>query len=123
MTQPSYTEILGYDPSAGSPSAYGIGSRDQWVAPIAATWHLQYTNGMELSGGWGPGGLFSNEFVDSIGINFRLNPADLGIATRDGTPDPQTYQMFVRMAEWVFDNYDSLPQGIRQEILAPTTPG
>ena len=52
---------LGYDPGINAPSAYGVRTVDQYVANLAATWHLQYTNGQDMVGS-----IFSNDWPNVL---------------------------------------------------------
>lgn len=112
------TDRVPVDPRAISPSQYGIQTRDQWIASMATTWTLNYTNGIDTLFG---SSFFANTTFQSRGLAL-LNPADHGIVQRSGpnaTADPNTYNTFAQAAAWAFDNWDKLSADERRYFPPP----
>lgn len=117
----SPTHILGFDPAQNIKGAYGLQTRDQYVAEQAMSWWIQYTSGQQMLGD-----LFANTTWDRLGLG-RLNPAAAGAATlgADGGTvpviDPAVMNQFQQLAGYVADNWDTLPPGMKQGAFAPRT--
>lgn len=106
---------------ANTPGAYGVRTRDQWVATVAQSLFLNYTNG---NGAYFSGGVFAanGAVAGQVGL---VNPADFGIAVTGGPnsqADPATYQKFVQIAQYMAQNWDTIDAASKQYLPPPVGP-
>jgi hypothetical protein len=113
MSQQPYSNILGYDPGAPGRKTYGPANSQEWANVVAMGLTARWLNG-DL-GNTGVGSIWDNTFWNKAGVGLP-SQALLGSKTAN---DPLLYNQFYAYASWLANNWEALPDTIKNELFPP----
>jgi hypothetical protein len=112
VSQQPHSSILGYDPNAPGRKSYGPANTHEWALSVAMALGERWANGQ--LGDTGVGSIWDNTFWFRAGV---------GLPSQDlygsGRYDAVIFNQFYAYAEWLADNWETLPDTIRNTLSPP----
>jgi hypothetical protein len=112
MTQPSYKDILGYDPLASGRGSYGPRNKDEWAYSVAIALANRWAN--NTLGDTGVGTIWDARWWAAAGVG-TPDPSQRG----SGKTDEITFNQFLSFAYWLADNWENTSDAVRNYLSPP----
>ncbi|MEY4763207.1 MAG: hypothetical protein RLZZ200_3064, partial [Pseudomonadota bacterium] len=115
-----YDPRLGYDPSQNVPPEQGGGyqTREQWVADLVTSLTLQYVNGQDMTQPFMASAWFQAHGLaapPTYAFGIKKGKADVNVPI-----DPGVSASFTQLANYLFDNWNTLDPASKSSIVPPT---